>query len=806
MSDLSRSRIELIFHQVRELPEEEREASLNRLCKGDNTLRDQVAQLLNAHKGSEGFLEMSALSSIGVAPESSDPDIGRVVASYKLEKLLGSGGMGRVYYAERTDGDYTLNAAIKLVHRGFLDKETRRRFRNECRILATLQHSNVARMSDGGVEEDGTSFLVMEYVDGCAIDLWAMETKPSVRELLRIFKSICLAVHYVNQHGIVHRDLKPGNVLVNREGRPKIVDFGIARALEASDQNRNYEVTSTGMQAMTPAYASPEQLRGEPATTAVDVYALGVLLYRLLTGHLPHDPGTLSLSQFERAVSETTPALPSQKILDEVATRSGPAISAGARRRLSRRVCGDLDRIVLMALRKEPDRRYRSAAEFADDIERYMSGYPVIARPDTFQYRFGKFVRRNPAASLATGSLALVLLTASVAGFWLYGRADNARIAAEQSRVLAEESAATAERSTEFLADLFAEAAPDKTLGEARTAREILDLGALKLSEGEDDPLIRSRLMTTIGDIYTSLGAFDDAESLFKEALAIRLGELDPEALPVAESYRAIGNLQFERGDFASARDNFEEAIRIRELQLGPDHLSMALLYNNLGNVLEEIEEREEAEKMLRHALSIIEEAKGPDDPEAGKYLNNLAILVNGMGRTEESLPLYERALGIYEVAYGEDHPLTSGTLMNFAIATYESGNTESAAPLFGDLVERQERILGAEHPNLAIYLLNYGVIVSESGQWEKALAIFVRAQRIVEATGGTEHPRLVSNLWNQASTLLELGRADEAARIATRALAIAELHFDPDHARVTACKELLDQIAEARAKERDNG
>ncbi|MBI1765318.1 MAG: serine/threonine protein kinase [Acidobacteria bacterium] len=399
--------VKAIFQQVAELPPGERTSVLAQIAAGDEVLGAEVAKLLAADEQAEEFLEASPVPEIKQATD--DSAAGQTIGSYRLSRELGRGGMGTVYLAERDDAQFRQQVAIKIIRRGMDSEDILRRFRTERQILASLNHPNIARLLDGGSTAEGRPYYVMEYIEGRFIDDYCNEQQLSLADRLKLFRQACAAVHYAHQHLVIHRDLKPSNIMVTAAGEVKLLDFGIAKLLTPDDPH----ATLTNLGLMTPAYASPEQVRGETVTTAADVYALGVILYELLSGHSPYRVPSDTVSELTRAICEQEPLKPSVRA--EGMRDEGGGMKAGSRKLFSSLIPhpssllrGDLDNIALMALRKDPARRYASVEQFSEDLRRYLDGLPVRARPDTFRYRAGKFVQRNRSL---TGAVLLVLLT-----------------------------------------------------------------------------------------------------------------------------------------------------------------------------------------------------------------------------------------------------------------------------------------------------------------------------------------------------------------------------------------------------------
>jgi eukaryotic-like serine/threonine-protein kinase len=426
-----------VFHAVVELPTDQRSSYLDQVCSSKPSLRQEVESLLDSHEDAGDLLETPVRIDSPLDHDEHDPWVGKNIGPYQTIARIGQGGMGAVYRAVRIDDHYLKQVAIKLVRTGLGTGHYLRRFKNERQIMASLDHPNIARLLDGGATQDGLPYLVMEYIEGEEIDKYCDAHRLDTLARLRIFRQVCSAVQYAHQNLVVHRDLKPGNILVMADRTPKLLDFGIAKLLDPELFFQTLDPVGTVLRAMTPEYASPEQVRGEMVTTATDVYSLGVILYRLLTGHAPYwvdgrDPVVMA-----RQIAETEPEKPSLVIdrVEEVATNGETRLVTPERlcevrnerhAILRRRLAGDLDNIVLKALRKEPARRYASAEQLSEDIQRYLDGLPILARADTFHYRTGKFIKRHKAS---VGAAAMVFLTL-VAGLFFTIR--EARIAEAQ--------------------------------------------------------------------------------------------------------------------------------------------------------------------------------------------------------------------------------------------------------------------------------------------------------------------------------------------------------------------------------------
>ncbi|NBC18727.1 MAG: protein kinase, partial [Bacteroidetes bacterium] len=566
--------LKALFEAALDRPPEERTSFLDEACAGDEELRQELESLLMAAAGSGPF---DALADEFVSPLLADleddadllmPTLeGRRVGPYEIARRIGQGGMGAVYLAERADGQFEQQVALKLVRHGLHGTEGARRFLAERQILARLQHPHIARLLDGGITEDGQPYFAMEYVDGLPLDAYCDEHELGIETRLRLFQTVCDAVHYAHQNLIVHRDLKPSNILVTEDPgsgpgqapQVKLLDFGIAKLIDVEDEGDL--LTRTGMPVLTPAYASPEQVRCQPITTASDVYTLGVVLFELLTGQRPYDVQGRSPSEVEEMVCETEPPAPSAIVTRPApgsASDAPPTRTSGSPEVLRRRLAGDLDTIILKAMQKEPGRRYASAEALRDDLQRHLDGLPVTARPSTLGYRARTFVRRHRTGVTAAALVALAVLAGIVGTVW------QARVAA-QERDAARQEAAKAERVASFLIDVFETPDPSEARGDTITAREILDRGARRVrTELAAEPAVQAQMMDVIGRVYQNLGLYDRAGALLDEALTLRRTTPDVAPGDLAASLHHKAVLLHARGAYDAADSLYQRALQMR--------------------------------------------------------------------------------------------------------------------------------------------------------------------------------------------------------------------------------------------------
>jgi tetratricopeptide (TPR) repeat protein/tRNA A-37 threonylcarbamoyl transferase component Bud32 len=725
-----------------------------------------------------------------------------------------------VYLAERVDDDFHQLVAIKLLQTGVATDDVVRRFLLERQILAQARHSGVAQLLDGGVTDNGRPYLVMEYVEGQPIDRWADERRLTIEDRLRLFLKVARAVAYAHRNLVVHRDIKPSNILVTSDGDVKLLDFGIAKLLD-----EDADATRSVLRAMTPAYASPEQIRGERVSTATDVYQLGMLLFILLTGRWPYRSGGTDPSLL-LAICETEPVRPSAAISGRRATDAVPgkppidnAEIEGSRRstvsRLRRELSGDLDAIVLTALRKEPDRRYASVGQMITDVERFLEGKTVTARPETLVYRLRKLVARHAVASAMAAIAAVLIVGLTV----LY------TVRLERERDRAQLEAAKATEVAGFMRGLFEVSAPTRAKGEAVTARELLDRGAERL-DGDlaGQPELQASMATLIGEVYGELALYQEARTLLEKAVAVRRQHPGKDGLDLAESLDAYGRMCERIRDLEAARPALEEALELREAGLGPAHPDTARTRNWLGVIVYREGNFAESQALLERALADLEAALGPDDLDVGKCLNHLAIVLREQREYAAAIPVFERSLAILDAKLEEDNPLPAAVRVNYADAVRYNGDAERADQLLTDALPLMEKAYGADHPYVGVVLTNHanlardqgrfdeaermqrraldvwtrslgpdhvqisycynnlGLIRRDQGDHRAALDFFQQSVDLVDRTLGPDDPENAVSLRNLGEEYLALGRPERALEPFRRSVALHEKSYGPDH------------------------
>ncbi len=775
-----------------DLSPEQRPNFLKRRCGDDRALREDVERLLAMEEKAENLMERPAISlrpqdpnPLQIPDESrtADANLGRRIGPYKIEGLLGRGGMGAVYLAVRED-DYEKRVALKIVPGGPYSAELSRRFRHERQILARLEHPQIARLLDGGTTDDGLPYLVMEYIEGEPIDRYCHTRRLPTRERLELFRRILEPVRFAHQNLVVHRDLKPSNIVVTPDGVPKLVDFGIAKLLEPASAS---QVLTHDKAPMTLKYASPEQLRGEPITTASDIYSLGVVLYQLLTGRLPCHLDLAPTPQIIRAVCEEEPQKPSTAIRHaaEVEGAGGrivqltpESVSRSRRtdpRRLRRRLTGDLDAITLMALRKEPRRRYGFVEQLSEDLRRHLVGLPVRARKRTLPYRVGKFARRN---KLAVAVLLLML------GSWVTTLVQWQKAVREQRR---------SERVSTFLKDLFRASDPDRTAAEILPASEILDRGRELIGETlEGEPELFATLTATMGRVYLKLGRYEDARLLLERSLEVRravLGEEDP---LVARSRQYLASLYRKTGDLPATEKLLREALEVERRLLPPDDPELVIRFNNLAVLLYEKGDYAAAEELFREVLATRRKLHGEDHPDVVRTLNNLAALFEIRGQYEDAESHYRRGLAIRLELHGPEHWEVARSLYNLAVVLSSREKYVEAEELLRRSLRIRTDLYGRDHPDVALSLSGLAQVLSVRGGWQEAEQRFQEALAIQRARLGEEHPQTARTKRNLALHRLRRGVPAAAESLIREALASLRAKRPEGHWEIADAESVL--------------
>ncbi len=821
-TDETWSRALEIFQDVADLAPDERDLRVAAACGGDEALRRRVADLLTADSEADSPLDGGAARRFPSLLDGDDTPldlwIGRQLGPYRVVRELGHGGMGAVFLGERCDGHFEQRVALKVARLSLAGDEAIRRFLAERRILAGLEHPHIAHLLDGGVTPEGLPYFAMEYVEGVPIGDYCDSQELSLSPRIELFLGVCAAVDHAHRRLVVHRDLKPSNILVTASGDVKLLDFGIAKLLGDDDDG-----TRTLERHLTPAYAAPEQIRGERVTTATDIWALGVVLYELLVGRRPFaargGPEEAAL-----AVAGEEPTRPSTAV-----PAAGPGGSS--RRRLRRALRGDLDTILLTALREEPDRRYPSAAALAEDLRRHLSFLPIRARPDSFRYRAGKFAARH-RWTLAVAATLLVALIGALGA------------ALEQARAKTREARASQE-VTSFLVRLFEGSDPTLARGASLTAQELLDEGVDRLrSDLAGQPGVRARLLHAMAASYAALGLYDRALPLAQEALQLRRRILPTGSADVAESMDQLGELFRLEADFARAEPLLRDALAARRASLGSDDPAVIQSLGHLGRLLGDEGKFARAEEPYREALAASERRFGPVSPESAGCLddfatnqsdlgretkaiellrraletrektlgpeslavagslNSLGLHLDGAGAYPESAAALERALAIRRKVLGSTHPLVGATQIDLAGVYDDLDRHDAAEDAAQSALGILRHALPEDHPKIGEALNMLGIIRSSRRDFTGAVPVFRELLTRYQRVSGKGHPDTLSVENNLAITLLHAGRAPEAESLERDVL--AQLGGDNGQATGALARENLARTLEQEARPRE--
>ena len=724
--------------QALDLSGEERQRYLIGVASEDPTLAVDLELLLGEERAlrNEKYLEHDAQDLLAAPPL-----VGQAFGAYTLVHFLGAGGMGSVWLARRNDGHFEGTAAVKLLSAALLGPAGASRFRREGTILARLKHPHIAQLIDAGVSGAGQPYLVLEYVEGEPIDRWCDERGLDVPSRVRLFLDVLAAVAHAHSNLVVHRDLKPSNVMVSKEGRVKLLDFGIAKLLQGDDAGDGMptQLTREAGRVFTPAFAAPEQVMGESVTTATDVYALGALLYLLLTGRHPNGNPGASPVDLLRAILETEPGRLSDEVQDP---------------RLRRELRGDLEIIVAKALKKRPEERYASVTALAEDLRRYLAEEPILARPDSLVYRTRKFTRRN-ARSLAAAGVAVFVLAAVVA---FYGT----RLAQERDR---------AAEVSGFLTDLLSQADPYNAGDGEPTVRSLLDAGAERARKDlAAQPGLQREMFTLLGRLYHQHGAYDQAVPLLEQAVALGRRTLGP-SRALAQSLSDLGAARCENADLVAARAALEEALAMRRKILGEEHPDTAVTYSELGRVLFDQGRLDEAETRFRSALAIRRKALGPDDHETAVSMSDLGLLLRHKGDRAGAEKLFRETLEVTIKSSGPQHPDVAMSLTNLAQTVNERGDHKAAEAMFRQALAIGQASLGRDHPANARHLSGLASALRLGGKLAEAEARNQEALAISRPALGVDHPVVARQEVGLARIYLDQGRPADAEPLLRHAL-----------------------------------
>lgn len=809
--------IKQIFSKAIRLDEAKRTHYIESACKENQELINEIVSLVDSYEETSVLdKSIDSLRNTAFSTTCSDHLNGQMIGKYKLLEEIGCGGMGTVCLAERADGEFNQRVAIKLLRSPFATKNQVDRFKSERQILASLEHDNIARLLDGGVTQGGQPFYVMEFVDGQPIDAYCDEHKLTINQRLELFTHICKAVQYAHRKLVVHRDLKPSNILVTNDGRVKLLDFGIAKVLDHNNPPVSDLIQGNGLLPLTPSYSSPEQIHGEAITTSSDIYQLGVVLYELLSGFRPFDVEGHSPSEIEKLICETVPRSPSKHLLSnrltikpnsdyikEICKNRGMNLH-----RLQKKLRGDINTIIMKALRKEPDKRYESAEQFLNDIQRYLNYKPVIAHPTSKIYRTGKFITRNSVEITVAATIILLMIGYLITITW---HSQQTQLAFEQAQQEANKSA----QVIDFMLGMFEVGDPRINPGQLITANDLLDRGLEEANQLQKQPDLQANLYNVIGKVYTSLGQYNEAENVLEKAVEIqrdnfgdttaetarymndlaiaitRQGNYDQayllhnEALSIltdlfGEEHPEIANSMSTMGSWIpvtgleKATELRQEALRINKNIYGNNHLLTADSYMAVGRIQRSLAEPQNAIESYGKAIEIRKKILGdlhPDVAESMIFMADIYRLYKlDLPKAEE---LYRNALAIQSRALGTDHISQLHGLTGLASLYSESGKFREAEELLLKNVSIRKKVFGEDHPSMAEGLGQLANGYLKSGDAKKAELFYLKSLNLWKNNVGSDHIIVSGALMGLGNALVELGRFDEAENKYEQALVI---------------------------------
>ena len=828
-------KIQTLFHEAAARPAPQQRAFLQSACGDDQSLLAEVLALLEEDSRGASLLDRgvahAAYQMVGDAVHASIRT--KKFGPYRIKEILGEGGMGVVYLAERDDLGNLV--AIKVLRDAWFSSARRERFSIEQRILAQLNHHGIARLYDANTLEDGTPWFVMEYVDGVPLTDYCNKNNSTIDERLKLLRLVCEAVQYAHQHALIHRDLKPSNILVKRDGSVRLLDFGIAKQIEELDVPVNQ--TRTALRLMTPAYAAPEQIRGERTGVQTDVYALGVILYELLAGRLPFDLSHKTDAEAAAAITTQEPAKPSIAAQDTAENTGEHAHLPAA----TKAAWSDLDVLCLTAMHKDPARRYQSVEAFIRDVDHYLKGEPLDAQPDSLRYTLGKFANRHwQAVSAAAAVFAIVV------GLVIFY---TVRLTTARNAALAE--AARTQRIQRFMTNLFQGGDPSAGPADDLRVVTLLDRGVKEARSLDAEPAVQAEMYDTLGGIYQKLGKFDQADSLLQSAVATRKSLSGPDSPETAKSILALGSLRDAQAKYDEAEKLIRQALDINTRRLPRNDPAIAKSQLALGKLLEDRGAYTQSIAILEQTAQLYSRP-GSSPADLADTLHELANSNYYAGHYEVSDALNQRVLLMYKEIYGDRHPRVADILINLGAVRFDLGhypeaerydrqaldivqawygkdNTDTAADLtilaralvfenrfdeatslLQQSLEIKERKFGKVHPSVASTLNELGNVASKQGKYDDAERYFTRMADIYRQTYPDGHYLIgiaLSNLASVYTALEEWSRAEPLYREAIRIYAEKQgpTHVNVGIARIKLGRTLLRQqrYAEAEAETR---
>jgi len=753
-------RIQAVFHQASGLPQDEWDEFLRSTCGADAELAGEVRSMLRRDAASS-LLDQDLASTTAAVLGPAEPLLTRQFGPYRVVRLLGEGGMGVVYLADRADLD--ARVAVKVLRDASLSPSRRERFLSEQRTLAQLNHPAIARIYDAAVLPDGTPYFVMEYIDGVPLVQYCRSGHCSVEHRLRLFRDVCEAVRHAHGHAVIHRDLKPSNILVKQNGSVHLLDFGIARQIE--DLDLKVDQTITGLRLLTPAYASPEQVRGERVGVGTDVYSLGVILYELLAAEPPFNLSNLTPVEAAAVIVRHSPEKPSA-----VVGRAGPGRDGDAFA-LPRAAWADLDVLCLTAMHRDPQRRYASVEALLRDIDHYLHGEPLEVRPDRLGYRFAKFVRRNRTAVAAAVAAFLILAGMSAIFAVRLTKARDAAVA----------EAARTQRIQKFMASLFQggdpSAGPDNNL----RVLTLLDRGMQQAQALKGDPEAQAELYDTLGGLYENLGKLDTANALLSDSLGLRRAVFGNDSPQVGEALVALGRLRDDQARLPEAEGLIRQGLDIENRHLAPGHPEITQATTALGKVLEDRGFYDAAIQVLTRATrnQPAGAAIAPDLADTFYELANCHFYAGHYGKAED---LNQRLLPVYRALHGPDHPRVADVLVNLAAVRHDQTRYAEAEKLERQALRIVENWYGESSPVTASDLTMLARTLVFEDRYGEATQLLRRSLAIKMNIFGPVHPSVASSLNELGNTAVREHKYDDAEQYFTRMASIYHAIYGDRH------------------------
>jgi serine/threonine-protein kinase len=770
------NKVRELFDEASNLSAEERELYLTSKCADDPELKKEVQSLFNSFENTKDFLEEPLTIVEQNKSNFVDPYIGKQIGNYIIDGEAGIGGMGIVYTGKRNDKEFEQKVAIKILKHGITSEYLLKRFQIERQTLANLQHQNIARLLDGGRTSDGLPYLVMEFVDGIPITEYCNENKLDIAKRLNLFREVCTAVQYAHQNLVIHRDLKPGNILVTKDGIPKLLDFGIAKLIDEELVDNNEGLTRTGVWHLTPEYASPEQIKGEKITTASDIYSLGVLLYQILTGIQPYNITNNSPSAISKVITEERILKPSERIIQSSKIKANDQFINPDK--ISANLKGDLDNIVLKAMHKDPLKRYVSVEQFSEDIRRHLIGLPVIAQKDSASYRLSKFIQRHKVGFVSSVGFIVFLIASLIAIIW------QAKVASNE-RDKAKLEAQKVETVNKFLQDMLSSVDPTE-IGRDVKVYDVLRKSALDVEKGfKYQPGIEASIQKTIGRTLTNLGEYGEAKPHLLRSLLLNEKVYGKQSNQASESNYELALYYHWTGELKIADSLYKKSLQIFRSNKDVSIRSLASTLNDYGILKSDFAEFAESKKMYMEALNILLENYGEKDRDVASLYNNLAIVMQEQKDLDRAEKYFHKALDLNIELFGENRPEVSSNYNNLAYIYVDKEDFTKAEEYFIKSLELKKKYYGIDHSYIGFALLNLGGLEFRIGKINESEKYILDAIRNLIISVNDDHIWLGMSYYWYGKILIEKSKYLEAENYLLKSLLINKKNYPPDHPNI---------------------